>query len=148
MEQENRLIPTMEEMQAIVLDMPELDYLIAKYFSMYRIADTLTWIKFPPQEDISDHLQKEVMMVMNLEYIWDDCTRKWEIQEAMKDEDKFHEKISLMMWYIGTKSFVRTTVYSAYVAADISNSMFAQKRLDECRKWQELGIKMAKDGTG
>lgn len=140
-------IPTIDEMEAIVLDMPQLDYLMAKWFQMYRIADTLTWLRFPPQENLDTVWKDDALMVMNLEYIWDDCTRKWQIQEAMKDESAFHEQISNMMDCIGTKSYIRTSVYGAYAAADISNSMFAQKRLEECKKWQNLGIKMAKDGT-
>jgi hypothetical protein len=144
MEQEKR-VPTYEEMKEIVLDMPALDYLMAKWFHMYRIADTLTWIKFPPQDDILADLQKNTIMIMNLEYLWDDCVSKWQIQEAMKDEDAFHKQMSLLMGNIGTKSYVRGAICTPYAAADISNSMFAQKRLEECKKWQELGMEMAKN---
>lgn len=144
---EQKKIPTYEEMKEIVLDMPALDYMMAKWFRMYRIADTLTWIKFPPQEELRADLQDETIKIMNLEYVWEDCTRKWQIREAMKEESTFHEQMSLMMGHIGTKSYIRASVYGPYAAADISNSMFAQRRLDECKKWQELGLKMTKDGT-
>jgi hypothetical protein len=137
--------PTIDEMESIVLDMPALDYLMAKWFTIYRIADTLTWMRFPPHKELSADLQDETMIIINLEYIWDDPICKWQIAEAMKNEDMFHKTISLLMGNIGSKSYIKTTVYGPYAATDISNSMFAQKRLEECKKWQELGLKMAQD---
>jgi hypothetical protein len=132
-------------MEKIVLNMPALDYLMAKWFRMYRIADTLTWLKFPPLTELRADLQDETLMVMNMEYIWDDPTCKWQIQEAIAEESTFHETMSRLMGNIGSKAYTKITTYGVYAAADISNSMFAQKRLGECREWQDLGLNMVKD---
>lgn len=89
------------------IDKSKFDYLMMKYFHYYRMADTWIYIKFPPQDShLNDDLINTVNCILSLSYIKDDYVSRHQIQCAVEGpEDKFHEQLSKIIGYVGSKTY-------------------------------------------